>query len=343
MKTNIKKIIRLTGIAALVLAGAASMTNAAAAGRRKLLIAGFSVPGEAVMQGIAPAFARKWAAAHGGEVVEFDYSWAGSSAQARNVVAGLEADVVYFSDWSDVDQIAKVGLITGDWNANGRSIVSKSLVVFRLNPGNPLGIRNWLDLQKPGVRIVTPNPRTSGGARWNILALYGAALKSGANAAAAENALRALYRNVVVFDENARASTQSFERGVADVSITYENELLLRRRQGQSVEFIIPASTIVIENPAVVVDAYAQKHGTADIANTFVAYLHSDEAQKVLADFGLRPANPAILKRFASRFPTPEKAFDLLFLGGGPAIHAMIFDRGGLWDRIVRTERRTER
>ncbi len=314
-----------------------------ATAKRKICVAGYSVPGEAVMQGIAPAFARKWATEHGGEVVEFEYSWTGSSAQARNVIAGNGADVIYLSDWSDVEQIVKAGLITQDWYAGGQGIVSQSVVVLRVPTGNPANVKLWMDVTRPGVKIVTPNPRTSGGARWNILALYGAVLKSGGNAAAAEEALRAFYRNVVVFDENARASTQSFERGVADVSITYENELLLRRRQGKQVDFVIPPSTIIIENPAAVVDVNSAKHGVSDIAAAFVKYLRDPVSQKVLAEFGLRPADPAVHQKYSMRFPTSPGQFDLAYLGGGPKIYREIFEKGGLWDRIVRSERRANR
>lgn len=333
----------LTGILTAVLGLVIAPPAVQAVPARKLFIVGFAVPGEAVQQGIAPAFARKWAAEHNGERIEFEYSWGGSSVQARNVLQGLEADVVYLSDWTDVNRIAEAGLIKADWNDGNRGIVSRSLAVLRVNRGNPLAIKRWSDLERPGVKVLTPNPRTSGAARWNLLAMYGAVIKNGGTPAQAEQALRGLYRNVVTFGESGRATTQDFERGVGDVAITYENEILLRRRQGKEAAFVIPPSTIYIENAAAVVDASVEKHGNRDVAEAFLVFLRSQAAQKVLLDFGFRSIDDALTRTQASRYPVPPQVFDIGLLGGWPKVQREIFDRGGLWDRIIRTERRTNR
>lgn len=327
--------------AALVVTIVAPPAHAVAS--RRLFVVGYAVPGEAVQQGIAPAFARKWAAEHQGERIEFQYSFGGSSIQARNVISGLEADVVYLSDWSDVNRIQEAGLIRHDWNAGNRGIVSKSLVVLRVPLGNPGHVRDWSEVLRPGAKVLTPNPRTSGAARWNILALYGSVLKNGGTPAQAEAALRALYRNVVTFGESGRATTQDFERGVGEIALTYENEILLRRRQGREAAFAIPASTIYIENPAAVVDEYADRHGVRDVAAAFVAFLRSPEAQRILLEFGFRSIDDNLTRTLAARYPVPPQVFDVGFLGGWPQVQRQLFDRGGLWDRIIRSERRERR
>ncbi len=308
--------------------------------KHKLFIVGFAVPGEAVQQEIAPAFSKKWAQEHPGEEVEFQFSWGGSSSQARNVISGLEADVVYLSDWTDVNRIQEAGLINHEWNTDGAGIISKSVVVFRVNPGNPLKLNDWPDLLKPGVKILTPNPQTSGSARWNILALYGSTLKQGGTEAQAEEALRALYRNVVTLGESGRATTQDFERGVGDVALTYENEVYLFQKQGKQVEFVIPASTIYIENAAAVVDTYANKHKVKEIAEAFISFLKSPEAQKILSGWGFRSVDKDIAKEYESQYPIPSQAFDIEFLGGWPKVQKQLFDQESLWDKIIQTEKK---
>ncbi len=308
--------------------------------KHKLFIVGFAVPGEAVQKEIAPAFSKKWAQEHPGEEVEFQFSWGASSAQARNVLSGLEADVVYLSDWTDVNRIQEAGLINHEWNKDSNGIVSKSIVVFRVNPGNPFNIKDWPDLFKNGVKILTPNPQTSGSARWNILALYGSILKQGGTEIQAEEALRTLYRNVVTLGESGRATTQDFERGVGDVALTYENEVYLFRKQGKQVEFVTPASTIYIENAAAVVDTYADKHEVKEIAEAFISFLKSSEAQKILLGWGFRSVDKDIAKEYESQYPIPSQVFDIEFLGGWPKVQKELFDQASLWDKIVQTERK---
>lgn len=308
--------------------------------KRRLFVVGYSTPGEAVEKEIAPAFSEKWAKEHSGEKIEFQFSWGGSSTQARNVISGLDADVVYLSLWPDVRLIEEAGLITHDWNVDGKGIVSKSIVVFRVEPGNPLNLRDWPDILKSGVKVLTPNPQTSGGARWNILALYGSVLKQGGTAADAEKALRGLYRNVVTFSENARSSVQDFERGVGSVAVTYENEVLLLQKQGKKAEFVIPSSTIFIENPASVLDTYANQHKVKDAADAFVDFLRSPQAQRILSEWGFRSVDKDIAKEYKSRYAELPQAFDIEFLGGWPKVQKDLFDSGSVWEKIVQTERK---
>ena len=308
---------------------------------RKLFVVGFAVPGEAVEQEIAPAFAKEWAKSHPNEQIEFQFSWGGSSVQARNVISGLEADVVYLSDWTDVQKIQEDGLIQHDWNRDNSGIVSKSLVVFRVTPGNPLGIKDWDDLLKPGAKVLTPNPLTSGSARWNILALYGTLLRKTNSPERAVEALRELYRNVVTLGESGRASTQDFERGVGDIAITYENEVLLFKKQGKEVEFVIPSSTIVIENAAAVVDTYANRHGNKDIADDFLQFLRSNEAQQILSRWGFRSIDSKITAENAKDYPAPQVEFSIEDLGGWPKAQTEIFGADGVWEKIIQTERKS--
>ncbi|MBI1869569.1 MAG: sulfate ABC transporter substrate-binding protein [Chlamydiae bacterium] len=327
-------ILLITSIRVL---GRSDQTNVK---KRKLFIVGFSVPGEAVEKEIAPLFSKKWTEKHPGEEIEFQFSWGASGAQARNVILGLDADIVYLSLEPDVRLIEKAGLIHHDWNLENKGIVSKSVIVFRVEPGNPFHIKDWADILKAGVKVLTPNPQTSGGARWNILALYGSILKQGGNVSDAENALRALYGNVVTFGESARASIQDFERGVGQIALTYENEVLWLRKQGKSVEFVIPSSTIYIENPAAVVDTYTDQHGVKDIAQTFLEFLRSEEAQKILAEWGFRSIHARIEEEYRSRFPLLPQAFDIGFLGGWSKVETDLFNPGSLWTKIIQTERK---
>jgi len=335
-----KKLLFL-GIAAVFLTVSGCGSESDNPKTRRLFIVGFAVPGEAVEKEIAPAFAKEWTKSHPDEEIEFQFSWGGSSVQARNVISGLEADVVYLSDWTDVQKIQEEGLIQHDWNADNAGIVSKSLVVFRVALGNPLGIKDWDDLLKPGAKVLTPNPQTSGSARWNILALFGTLLRKTNSADKAEEGLRELYRNVVTLGESGRATTQDFERGVGDIAITYENEVLLFKKQGKEVEFVIPSSTIVIENATAVVDTYANQHNVKDVADGFLAFLRSNEAQQILSRWGFRSIDSKITAENAKEYPAPPHEFSIADLGGWPKAQTEIFGSGGVWEKIIQTERKS--
>lgn len=334
-----KKIIYLWIAAVFLTAAGSGFADEVKA--RKLFVVGFAVPGEALEQEIAPAFAKEWAKSHPNEQIEFQFSWGGSSVQARNVISGLEADVVYLSDWTDVQKIQEAGLIEHEWDKDNFGIVSKSLVVFRVAPGNPLGIKDWDDLLKPGAKVLTPNPQTSGSARWNILALYGTLLRKTNSADKAVEGLRELYRNVVTLGESGRATTQDFERGVGDIAITYENEVLLFKKQGKEVEFVIPSSTIVIENAAAVVDSYANQHKVKDVADGFLEFLRSNEAQQILSQWGFRSIDSKITAENVQTYASAQDEFSIADLGGWPKAQTEIFGPDGVWEKIIQTERKS--
>lgn len=310
MKKRISLIVIL-GIAALA---CAKKTNGAT--ERTLFIAGYSVPSEVVQQKIAPKFAAKWAAEHNGEVIKFKYAWGSSGTITRNILSGLDADVAYLSEPSDMSRLIQAGLVAET------GIVSQSLVVLRTRPGNPLRIRDWPDLLRSGGEILTPSPKTSGLGKWNVLAVAGWAKR---NNLSVEETLKTLYGNVTNFAESARASSQEFEQGVGDVIITYENEALYLRTTGREIEYVIPSSTILIGNPAAAVSKYADRHGVSDVARSFVEYLQSPAAQKHLADYGFRPIEAEL----------PPGIFDADQLGGWESIQKDFFGDGGIWDRVV--------
>ncbi|HEU0300433.1 MAG TPA: sulfate ABC transporter substrate-binding protein, partial [Longimicrobium sp.] len=213
-------------------------------------------------------------------------------------------------------------------------MVSRSVVVLGVRPGNPKGVRDWDDLRRSGVAVLTPSPRTSGGAMWNIAALHGAVSRGHAGAGAPpETVLREVLRNVAVMDKGARESMLSFENGVGDVAITYENEVLVARQAGKAMDYVIPASTILIENPVAVVDTYVDEHGTRDVAEAFVAFLRTPEVQRMYARYGLRAVDPAVAAETAAQYPAVRDLFTIRDLGDWPAVTKALFDPGTLFDR----------
>ena len=239
------------------------------------------------------AFQTEWKDAHDGQQVIFQTSFGGSTTQAQNVVAGFPADIVALSLAPDVQLIQDAGLITHDWTQDTEhSIVASSVVVFDVRPGNPKHIENWNDLAQPGLQVLTPDPAASGGARWNIVAAYGAALRgqvpgyAANDPAAAEQLLTDIFTNVTVMDKSANDSIKNFQAGNGDVAITYEYAGLAAQKSGLPDELVIPPSTVAIQTPTVVVDKNAEAHCVEDIAKAFVEYLHSDEAKATFLSTG---------------------------------------------------------
>ncbi|MCX6044308.1 MAG: sulfate ABC transporter substrate-binding protein, partial [Chloroflexi bacterium] len=273
---------------------------------------------------------------------EFEESCLGSGAQARAIVLGWEADVAALSLEADITTITKAKLITHDWKSSPyNGIVSDSVVVFAVRKGNPKGIKDWADLAQPGLEILTPNPKTSGGAMWNILALYGAAKQGYVTGvakdddAAAQQFLLSVLNNVTALDKGARESITNFEQGVGDVAITYENEVKVGQQNGQDYEMVIPASTILIQNPVSVVDVYADKHGTREVAEAFVSYLFTKEAQEIFAKHGLRSPDPDVAKATATEYPDVSHLFDITFFGGWDKATPEFFGADGIFTKTV--------
>jgi sulfate/thiosulfate transport system substrate-binding protein len=286
------------------------------------------------------AFAAYWAKQGGGDIVTVSQSHGGSGKQARAVIDGLQADVVTLALSADIDAIAKAKLIAPEWEQNfpDNSSPYTSTIVLVVRKGNPKGIKDWNDLIKPGVEVVTANPKTGGGARWNYLAAYGYALNTnGGDEAKATAFIKALYGNVKILDSGARGSTITFvERGQGDVLIAWENEALLtvnKLSPGQF-EIVYPSQSILAEPPVAVVDANVDKHGTRDVATAYLKYLYTPEGQEIAAHNFYRPRDTGLLAKYATQFPS-VKLFTIKDLfGGWPAAQKKHFSDGGIFDQI---------
>jgi len=334
-----KWIIGLVVVLAMTLA-ACNGNSSQATDEINLILGAYTTPREAYGE-IIPLFQEYWLNETGQKVI-FEESYLGSGAQSRAVVNGFEADIVALSLEADVNRIQEAGLITHDWKQGDyHGIVTTSVVSFAVREGNPLNIQDWDDLTQPGLEILTPNPSTSGGAMWNILALYGAALRgqiSGVPAhdpTAAENFLTQVLSNVTVMDKAARDSVLNFEKGIGDLAITYENEVLVGRQSGQKYEIVIPSSTILIQNPIAVVDASVDKHGTREVAQAFVDFLYSPQAQEIYAQHGLRVVTPDVAAENESQYPPINDLFTIEFFGGWSKAIPDIFGENGVFTRAI--------
>jgi len=344
-----KTIVLSLVILSLLITGCSSATPTAdpnttdapaTGGEVKLVLAAYTTPREAYGE-IIPAFQKYWKDKTG-QTVTFEESYLGSGAQSRAVFEGFEADVVALSLQADITRIEKAGLITHDWtSAPNKGMVSTSVVAFAVRKGNPLGIHDWADLVKPDLEILTPNPKTSGGAQWNILALYGSLLQGKvagipANDPEAAHAFVVnLLKNVTVMDKGARESITNFEQGVGDLAITYENEVLVGQQAGQDYELVIPSSTILIENPVAVVDTYADKHGTREVAEAFINFLFTPEAQEIFAQHGLRSIDPGVAEATADQYPPVAGLFTIEFFGGWSKATPEYFGEEGLFIKAM--------
>jgi sulfate/thiosulfate-binding protein len=287
------------------------------------------------------AFAAHWRAERG-ETIRLYQSHGGSGAQARSVSFGLEADVVTLALASDIDAIAsRAGLLPTDWQQRlpNNSSPYTSTIVFVVRKGNPKGIRDWEDLARPGVQIITPNPKTSGGARWNYLAAWGYALRHSDNdEGKAREFVSALFRNAPVLDTGARGSTITFvRRGIGDVLIAWENEALMAANEiaKGELEVIVPSLSVLAEPPVAVVDKVVERHGTRALAEAYLQFLYSPQGQALAAENYLRPTSPEVVARYADRFPK----LDLLSIedfGGWAAAQKTHFADGGIFDQIYR-------
>ncbi len=294
------------------------------------------------------AFARNRAGT-AGEKVAVRQSHGGSGKQARAVLDGLEADVVTLALAYDVDVLAGAGLLSRQWRERlpHQRAPYTSTIVFVVRKGNPKGIHGWDDVARPGVAVITPSPKTSGGARWNYLAAWGAVLRrTRGDEGAARELVAAIYRNVPVLDTGARGSSTTFaERGVGDVLLAWENEaLLLAREVGKDrFEIVLPRVSILAEPPVAVVDRYADKHGTGALARAYLEYLYSEEGQEIAARHHYRPRSAAVAARHAGQFPALELfTVDEVF-GGWAAAQRAHFDEGGIFDQIAQADGRGRR
>lgn len=248
-------------------------------------------------------FSQYWQQQHG-DTVDVNQSHGGSGKQARAVIEGLSADVITLALAQDINKVAQQGLVAADWESKlpNHAAPFTSTIVFLVRKDNPKQIKDWDDLIRPDIEVVTPNPKTSGGARWNYLAAWGYALHKTGNEQGARDFVSKLYRNVKVLDSGARAATTSFvERDLGDVLIAWENEayLVLNELGKDKFELVTPSESILAEPPVAVVDKVAKKHGTEAVAKAYVEHLYSDEAQRIAGKHYYRPSNPVIAKEFA--------------------------------------------
>jgi sulfate/thiosulfate-binding protein len=313
-------------VAALVAAGcggasdsSGTATAASDGGKTKLALVAYSTP-QVVYDQAIPAFQKTPA----GAGVGFSESFGASGDQSRAVEAGQAADVVEFSLAPDMQRLVKDGLVASSWDAGpNHGFVTDSVVVFVVRKGNPKHIQTWQDLLRPGVKVLTPNPFSSGSAKWNLMAAYGAQVKQGRTPAQALAYLKELItKHVTVQDKSGRDALQDFTSGNGDVLLSYENEAITAQQKGQNVDYVIPDDTILIQNPLAVVKT--SKHLAQ--ARAFARYLWSPAGQRIFAEHGYRPVEEAVFAQYAARFPTPKGLFTIDDLGGWTKVNAAFFD-----------------
>ena len=293
--------------------GGESSDASSEGGGTTLTLVSYSTPREVYAQ-----LTKDFAQTPAGRGVSFDESYAASGEQSRAVAAGLPADVVAFSLEPDVTRLVDEGLVEESWSDDEHGgMVTDSIVVFAVRKGNPKGIRTWDDLTREGIEVITPNPFTSGGAQWNVMAGYGAQLERDRSEQEATDYLRRLFRNVSVQDKSAREALQTFVGGKGDVLIAYENESILARSKGEELDYVVPDETILIENPIAVV-------GENKTARAFVDYVRSPAAQRVFAKAGYRPVLEEVLAEFD--YPKPPRLFTIEDLGGWGPVRDRFFD-----------------
>ena len=313
--------ISLTLLIALLLPALA----AGASKDTKLTLVAYSTPKDAYGQLIS-AFQKTQA----GNGVTFSQSYGASGEQSRAVAAGLDADVVAFSLEPDITSLVQKNLVAKSWNNDKyKGMVTRSVVVFIVRDGNPKKLKTWDDLLKPGIQVITPNPFTSGGARWNVMAAYGGALRSGKTPKQAVDYLGKLWKHVVAQPTSAREGLQTFLAGRGDVFLAYENEAVFAQKKGQPVQFVIPKATILIENPIAVTTT--SKHKPQ--AHAFLKFLRTKPAQRIFAQNGYRPVVQGVTQGLS--FPTRPQLFTIKYVGGWPQVEKKFFDpRTGIMAKI---------
>jgi sulfate/thiosulfate transport system substrate-binding protein len=309
-------ILAVTATLVAVVGVACGGTSEAAGDGAKLTLVAYSTPREVYAQ-----LTKNFAKTKAGEGVSFDESYGSSGEQSRAVESGLPADVVAFSLAPDVDRLVEAGMVDESWDKNEyNGMVTSSVVVFAVRKNNPKRIETWDDLVRDGIEVIEPNPFTSGGARWNVMAAYGAQVKQGKTHEQAVEYLRELFGHVSVQDKSARESLQTFAGGKGDVLLAYENEAILAKEKGEELDYVVPQQTILIENPVAVV----LESGNAETAKAFLDYIRSPGAQRVFGKAGYRPVNEAVAE---FDFPMPADLFTIGYVGGWDEVQKRFFDR----------------
>ncbi len=351
----IKYFLTLSAAAALFILGCKSKEAASTDGQqaslttektssskkaRVLTLAAYTTPREVYGKKIIPAFKAFWKAEKG-EDIEIRESYLGSGAQSRAILGGFEADIAALSLEPDIERLVEAGLINKNWKSGvNRGMVTRSVVVFGVRPGNPLKVQTWDDLAVKGRNVLTPNVKTSGGAMWNIAAIYGAAMRGHTSAAkddeaAAEELISKILANIKIMDKGARESMLTFEQGVGDIIITYENEMRVAAQTGKKDEYVIPPSTILIENPIAVVEKYAKAHNVTDIAEAFISFVLRQNNQKLFSEFGLRPVDESIAEDALKDYPSLKDVFTVADFGDWPSLTPKLFGQDAIYDRAM--------
>jgi sulfate/thiosulfate transport system substrate-binding protein len=298
----------------------------------EITLVGYAVP-KAAHDAIIKKFTAKWQQEQN-QKVTFKQTYGGSGSQTRAVIDGLPADVVHLALSGDVDKLAKASLVSPDWEKKipNNGIVAKSVAAIITRPGNPKQIKSFADLARPDVKWVTANPKTSGGARWNFLAIWNDAIKSGANEAKAIEFATAAFKNIAVLPKDARESTDAFiKQGQGDALLNYENEILFAKERGLALEYVVPQVNVSIDTPVAIVDKNVDKHGNRKVVEAFVKYLFTPEAQAEFVKLGYRPAANAPAD---PRFPKVAKLGSIADFGGWTSFQTKFFEDGGLYDKI---------
>ncbi|MBW4692407.1 MAG: sulfate ABC transporter substrate-binding protein [Lyngbya sp. HA4199-MV5] len=307
----------------------------------ELTLVAYAIPKPA-HDAIIPKFVEKWKTDHGGQTVTFKQSYAGSGTQTRAIIDGLEADITHLALAADTDKLVKAGFVSPDWDKKvpNNGIVAKSVVAIVTREGNPKQIKTFTDLTRNDVKWVTANPKTSGGARWNFLALWDYGLKTTKDEAKTKEFVTKAFKNVAVLAKDARESTDSFaKQGQGDALLNYENEIILAQSKGEKVAYVVPDINVSIDTPIAVVDKNVDKHGTREAAEAFVKYLFTPEAQAEFVKLGYRPldADTAKTKENADRFPAVKTLGTIKDYGGWSDFQKKFFEDGAIFDQIEDT------
>ena len=336
-RPSVQRVVVL-GLMGIILSGAiASCANNTSTANKevKLTLVSYAVTQKAYEQ-IIPKFVEQWKAKTG-QTVTFDQSYGGSGSQTRAVIDGLEADVVALALALDTKKIEKAGLIDPGWEQElpNDAIVHKSVAALVFRNTN-IKVAKWSDLATGKLKVITANPKTSGGARWNFLALWGAVTQAGGTEQQAETYVEQVFKNVPVLPKDAReASDVFYKQGQGDVLINYENEVLLAKQQGDKQPYTIPTDyNISIDSPVAVVDKNVDKHGTRQVAEAFAEFLYTPEAQREFAKVGFRPVDETVAKEFAAQYPKVDKLFTVKDLGSWDQIQTQFFEDGAYFDKM---------
>ncbi|MEH2280422.1 MAG: sulfate ABC transporter substrate-binding protein [Nostoc sp.] len=335
---SIQSFVSLFLISIFLSIAVASCSGSSSASKNdvKLKLVSFSVT-KAAHDQIIPKFIEKWKQEHN-QNVTFEQSYGGSGAQAAAVIDGSqEADIVHLALPLDVNKIQQAGLIKSGWEIKSprSGIVSRSVAAIVTREGNPKGIQTWADLAKDGVKVIAANPKTSGIAIWEFLAFWGSVTLTGGDEATALDYVTKVYKNTPTLTKNAReASDLFFQKGEGDVLINYENEVILAAKNGKRLPYVVPQVNISIDNPVAVVDKNVDKHSTREVAQAFVDFLYSTEAQREFAKLQYRPVNPTVTQEVASQHPPIKTLFTSQDLGGWDIIQSKFFGDGAIFDKI---------